>query len=215
MFFDLHGPNPPRSTLFNALVAPRPIAWVSTLNAEGVANLAPFSYFNLLTSSPPTTVFSCTAPSDRAEKDTLANIRATGEFVINLVSRGLLESMHASSAMAPSGVDEFELLGIEREASTLVRPPRVRAAPAALECRVLQYIDIAAERAGDSSATAIVGRVVGVHIEPSLLDANGRFDTVRARLITRLGGNFYAEIGAITELTSLVHAARLPKPEPT
>jgi flavin reductase (DIM6/NTAB) family NADH-FMN oxidoreductase RutF len=208
MYFDLLGPQAPRLSIFNAIVAPRPIAWVSTVDEDGVANLAPFSYFNLLTSNPPTTIFSCTAPGDRREKDTVANVRSTGEFVINIVSHELLHAMHASSATVPHGVDEFALAGVARTASANVRPPRVSAAPAALECRAIQFLEIEAERAGDSRCTAVIGRVVGLHVAPEFLDANGRFDSVRARLMARLGGHQYAELGTVTELASLVHATR-------
>lgn len=209
MFFDLHGPvlpDVPRPSIFTALIAPRPIGWVSSVSSHGVVNLAPFSYFNLLSSSPATVIFSCTAPTDRHEKDTLANVKATGEFVINLVSRELLVAMHKSSSPVPNGVNEFEFAGVDSAPSVHVKPPHVRAAPAALECRLLQLINIEPERLGDSHATAVLGRVVGLHIAAEFLNDQYRFDTISARLITRLGGNQYAEIGTITELPSLVHA---------
>jgi flavin reductase (DIM6/NTAB) family NADH-FMN oxidoreductase RutF len=205
VFVDLLAGQGLRHSIFNAIVAPRPIAWVSSTSPSGAVNLAPFSYFNLLSSNPPLTVFSCTAPADRAEKDTLANIRATGEFVIHVVPHALLPVMHGTSAPVPAGVDEFTLLGIERAASVHVRPPRVAAAPAALECRLVQLVEVDAAHRGRPDCTAVIGRVVGLHVDPRCVNAEGRFDTAAADLVARLGGNQYARIGAVEELASLVH----------
>jgi flavin reductase (DIM6/NTAB) family NADH-FMN oxidoreductase RutF len=201
MFLDLKGLPCARPTIFNSLVTPRPIAWVSTVDAAGVPNLAPFSYFNLLTSSPPTVIFSCVNPRDRDEKDTLANVRATGEFVVNLVSHPLLQAMHATSAAVPRGCNEFELAGVASAGSIHVRAPRVQSAPAAMECRLLQLLDIQPEHEGDQGSTAVLGRIIGLHVADEFLDAAGRFDSVRARLMSRLGGPFYAEIGTVMDLT--------------
>jgi flavin reductase (DIM6/NTAB) family NADH-FMN oxidoreductase RutF len=203
MFLDVLAEHAPRWTILNALVAPRPIAWVSSVNAQGVSNLAPFSYFNLLSNSPPTLIFSCVTPADRVERDTLANVRATGEFVVNLVSRELLETMHATSAAFPHGDSEFAAAGLEPAPSVHVRPPRVGASPASIECRVLHFLPIPPERPGEAGCTAVVGRVVGIHVAPELMDARGHFDSARARLMARLGGPQYAELGAIIELTSV------------
>jgi flavin reductase (DIM6/NTAB) family NADH-FMN oxidoreductase RutF len=205
MFVDLRTQRHDRPSIFNSLVVPRPIAWVSTVDADGLANLAPFSYFNLLASSPATVVFSCVNAADRDEKDTLSNIRATRQFVVNLVSRELLEAMHATSAPALRGVDEFELAGIARAAGTCVDAPRVLAAPAALECRLLQFLELPPEHQGELGATAVVGRVVGLHVADEFLDAQGRFDSVRACLVSRLGGPQYAGIGDITEIAPVSH----------
>lgn len=203
MFFDVLGDRARRWTILNAIVAPRPIAWVSSVDADGVTNLAPFSYFNLLSNSPPTLVFSCVTPGDRTERDTLSNVMATGEFVVNVVSRGLLEAMHATSRPVPRGVSEFALAGVLPAASVHVRPPRVEGAPASLECRLLHCLPIAPEHPGEAGCTAVVGRIVGVHVAPDLLDPHGRFDSARARLMARLGGPQYAELGEIIELAAL------------
>jgi len=116
-----------KRSLFNAIVAPRPIGWISSLSATGVANLAPFSHFNLVSTAPPVLIFSCNAAGDRPEKDTLANVRATGEFVANLVTWDLREAMNQTSLNVPHGTDEFALAGLEKLASVKVRPPRVGA----------------------------------------------------------------------------------------
>ena len=201
-FFDLRNAPGFKRAIFNAIVAPRPIGWISSVSAAGGVNLAPFSHFNLVSTAPATLMFSCNTPADRPEKDTIANVRATGEFVFNLVTRDLVEAMNTTSAPVPYGVDEFELAGIEKAPSVNVRPPRVKASPAALECRLLRFVEIEPERPGDTKSTVVFGRVVGVHIAEGFLDQNGHFDTARARPMTRLGGNQYAEAGAIFELPS-------------
>lgn len=202
MFFDPRNAPGFKRTIFNAIVAPRPIGWISSVSAAGGANLAPFSHFNLVSTAPPTLIFSCNTPADRPVKDTIANVHATGEFVYNLVTRDLVEAMNATSAPVAYGVDEFELAGIEKAPSVHVRPPRVKASPAALECRLLRFVEIEPELPGDTKSTVVFGRIVGVHIAEGFLDANGRFDTARARPMTRLGGNQYAEAGPIFELPS-------------
>ncbi|MGD9943382.1 MAG: flavin reductase family protein [Burkholderiaceae bacterium] len=202
MFFDLAATPDFKRTLFNAIVAPRPIGWISSLGPQGTVNLAPFSHFNLVSTAPPVLIFSCNTPADRARKDTVENVRASGEFVANLVTRGQAEAMNATSAPVPYGVDEFELAGIEKAPSVLVAPPRVAGSPAALECRVLRFVEIEPEGPGETMSTVVFGRVVGVHIADGFLDERGRFDTARARPLTRLGGNQYAEAGPVFELPS-------------
>ncbi len=110
-----------KRTLFNAIVAPRPIGWISTMSPEGQVNLAPFSHFNLVSTAPPVVMFSCNAPADRHEKDTITNVRATGEFVTNLVTWELRDLMNISSLDAPYGTDEFELAGLEGRQALLRR----------------------------------------------------------------------------------------------
>ncbi|RKP56631.1 flavin reductase family protein [Pararobbsia silviterrae] len=184
-----------KRTLFNAIVAPRPIGWISTINAHGQTNLAPFSHFNLVSTAPAVVMFSCNTPADRAEKDTIANVRSTGEFVTNLVTWELREAMNLSSFNAPYGVDEFELAGLEKAPSLKVRPPRVKASPASMECKVLRIIEIEPIVEGDTTSHVVLGRVVGVHLDERLVDAHGHFDTLRAEPLTRLDGDRYAISG--------------------
>ena len=202
MFFDLSNAPGFKRSIFNAIVAPRPIGWISSMSADGRVNLAPFSHFNLVSTAPPVLIFSCNTPADRPEKDSIANVRATGEFVYNLVTRELVEAMNATSAPVPRGVDEFELAGLEKAACIQVRPPRVKASPAAFECKLLRFVEIEPERPGDTASTVVFGRIIGVHIADGFLDDKGRFDTARARPMTRLGGIQYAEAGTIFELPS-------------
>lgn len=202
MFFDpLTAPGFKRS-IFNAIVAPRPIGWISSMSREGVANLAPFSQFNLVSTSPPVVMFACNTPADRVDKDTLANVRATGEFVVNLVSWNLREAMNLTSAPLPHGEDEFEAAGLAKAASHRVHPPRVAASPANLECRVIRLVRIEPAFPGETLSTVVFGRVLGLHIQDGYLDADGRFDTLKAQPATRLGGNQYATVGDVIEMAA-------------
>jgi flavin reductase (DIM6/NTAB) family NADH-FMN oxidoreductase RutF len=200
MFIDPETSKDLKRSIFNAIVAPRPIGWISSISAAGEVNLAPFSHFNIVSTSPPVIIFSCNSPEDRREKDTLANVRATGEFVYNLVSYDLREAMNLTSTAAPHGVDEFELAQLQKAASAKVRPPRVAVSPANLECRVLRIVEIAPETTGDTVSNVVFGRVVGLHIQEQFLDAAGRFDTVKAQPLTRLGGMQYAAPGPVIEM---------------
>ncbi len=191
-----------KRSIFNAIVAPRPIGWISSIAPDGTANLAPFSQFNLVSTAPPVVMFACNTPEDRDAKDTITNVSASGEFVVNLVSWDLREAMNATSSPLPYGVDEFEHAGLEKAPSTMVAPPRVAASPASLECRVLQLVHIAPEHPGETVSTVVFGRVVGLHIREGFLDAEGRFDTVKAQPITRLGGFQYAALGEVIEMRS-------------
>jgi flavin reductase (DIM6/NTAB) family NADH-FMN oxidoreductase RutF len=200
MFIDPETSTELKRSIFNAIVAPRPIGWISSISRDGQINLAPFSHFNIVSTSPPVLIFSCNSPQDRPEKDTLANVRATGEFVFNLVSYELRDAMNITSTAAPHGVDEFELAQLDKAASIKVRPPRVAASPANLECRVLRIVEIAPELPGDTASNVVFGRVVGLHIQDQFLDGFGRFDTAKARPLTRLGGIQYASPGPIIEM---------------
>jgi flavin reductase (DIM6/NTAB) family NADH-FMN oxidoreductase RutF len=189
-----------KRTLFNAIVAPRPIGWISTVNGKGQVNLAPFSHFNLVSTAPPVVIFSCNAPADRHEKDTIANVRETGEFVTNLVTWELREQMNLSSINAPYGTDEFELAGLAKAPSRLVKPPRVAASPASMECRLLRIVDIEPTGPGETTSNVVFGRIVGVHLDERFIDAEGRFDTARTEPLTRLDGNRYATVGPMDVL---------------
>ena len=172
----------------NAIVAPRPIGWISTLASDGRRNLAPYSFFNLVNYSPPLIAF-----SSMGWKDTVANIEATGEFVWNLATRPLAEAMNATSA-ATDG-DEFALAGLDAAPSRIVRPPRVAASPVAFECRLTQLIELETKEGRGLDQWLVIGEAVGIHIDQGLLD-DGIYQTARARPITRGGGPAdYFEIG--------------------
>ena len=205
MFFDLRKSPLKKPSIFNAIVAPRPIAWVSSSSTDGNINLAPFSYFTLLSSSPPTVIFSCVNPRQGGEKDTLRNIRSSKEYVINMVSREYLEAMHSTSKPTPYGLNEFEMADIPSTPSETVQVPRVDGTPAALECRLLRLIRIRPEHEDDLGSTAVIGRVTGLYVAPHLIDSAGYFQSVDAGLVARLGGSLYSELGAITQLASVAH----------
>ena len=166
----------------NAIIAPRPIGWISTIGAAGVRNLAPYSFFNLFNYKPPIIGFSTTG-----WKDSAANIAETGEFVWNLATRDLAEAMNATSAMAASEVDEFTLAGLESLPSRLVRPDRVAGSPVTFECRHTQTLRLESVEGRALDAWVIFGEVVGVHINPAMLE-DGIYQTARPRPITRGGG---------------------------
>ncbi|HVZ46532.1 MAG TPA: flavin reductase family protein [Ramlibacter sp.] len=188
------------SSIFNAIVAPRPIGWISTCDAAGNVNLAPFSYFNAISATPPMVVFACNAPADRKEKDTLANVRATGEFCANLASFDLRHAMNTTSATVATGTDEFELAGLQKAANTKIRTPRVAASPAALECVVIRIVDLMPESPRERHCGLVIGRVVAVHVADEYLTDAGRFDSARARPLARLGGYNYTAVESLFEM---------------
>lgn len=180
---------------FKAIVAPRPIGWISTLDPNGVVNLAPYSFYNALCDMPPIIGFSSTG-----HKDSIRNIEATGEFVANFVSKSLAAAMNATSAAVAAEVDEMALAGLSPAPCRLVGPPRVAEAPAALECKLLQIVHLHDVNGRPLEQYLALGQVVGVHIDPRYLK-NGYFDTAAAQPILRAGyRGDYAEIGTMFEM---------------
>lgn len=185
---------------FKAIVAPRPIGWISTLDAEGRPNLAPYSFFNAVADSPPAVMFSTTGRKiGRDEsKDSVTNIRATGEFVANIVSWELRDAMNASSGHFAPGEDEFEIAGLEKAPCIEVAPPRVAAAPAALECRLMREIVLPCNRP-DSENIVVIGEVVAVHIDDAML-VDGMFDLTRHQPVARCGYRDYAVVREVFQM---------------
>ncbi len=181
---------------FNAIVTPRPIGWISTRDGAGRDNLAPYSFFNGVAYVPPQVMFASTgAKADRdGTKDSVANIRETGVFCVNIVEYAMREAMNATSETFPGGEDEFTRAGIEREDCRLIACSRVAAAPANLECRMTQIVTLAGE-----ANFLVVGEVVGVHMRDDCV-VDGRFDVTRYQPLTRLG---YRDYSRITDLFSL------------
>ncbi|MBB2892463.1 flavin reductase [Flexivirga oryzae] len=165
---------------FNSIIAPRPIGWIGTVDAEGRRNLAPYSFFNALHYRPPLIGF-----SSNGWKGTLANCDATREFTWNLVTRELGEQMNASSTT--HDVDEFEVAGVEAASSTEIGAPRVARSPVSFECRVTQLVPLQSAQGAAVGSWFVVGEVVGVHIDEALI-ADGVFDTVAADPLLRAGG---------------------------
>ena len=176
--------------IFN-LVVPRPIAWITTVSGEGVVNLAPFSFYNAITTKPPLLMVSIGKRKDGSLKDTSRNIRETGEFVVNLVSGELLEKMHLTGKDFPPDVSEAQELGIELEPSLAVKPPRVKNSPASLECVVKEIIPL-----GSTPMDVVIGEVVAVKWKEELLETS-------KGLVGRLGGKRYCVVGEEIDLSHL------------
>src|SRR6185312_3623681 len=155
---------------FKAIVAPRPIGWISSIDSTGRVNLAPYSFFNAFCENPPIIGF-----SSGGRKDSQRNVEATGEFVANLATMKHAQAMNLTSAVVPPEINEFELAGLEQAPSRVVRPPRVADAPAALECKLLQVITLRDLTGRPTPNTLLLGQVVGVHIDKSFL-VEGLFD---------------------------------------
>ncbi|HRH89669.1 MAG TPA: flavin reductase family protein [Rubrivivax sp.] len=165
---------------FKALVVPRPIGWVSTIGRDGVANLAPYSFFNAVSDRPPMLVF-----SSGGTKDSLRNILDTGEFTCSIATWALREPMNLSSATVARGVDEFALAGLTKAASRFVAPPRVAESPAAFECKLWQTLALPAPRRGEGY-TLVIGSVVGVYIDEAFI-VDGIVQSGAMRPLARLG----------------------------
>ena len=180
---------------FKAIVAPRPIGWISTVDAEGRPNLAPYSFFNAFCDNPPVVGF-----SSSGRKNSQRNVEETGEFVVNLATRRQAEAMNQTSATLPHGVNKFEAAGLRAAPSRLVRPSRVADTPAALECRLLLVLPITDLDGKPTPNTLILGQVVGVHIDLAFLK-DGLFDIVAAGTIARCGyRGDYAEVTRVFEM---------------
>ena len=178
-------------------IMPRPIAWVSTISADGKTNLAPFSFFQGVCANPPTLMFVPVNQRDGTKKDTTRNIEAVPEFVVNLVPFALGEQMNASAAMLPHGESEFEKFGIASTPSERVGPPRVAAAPVAFEC-ALDRIVLIGE--GPLAANVMFGRILVAHVSDAVVGADGRPDPAKLDLIGRLGGDAYVRTRDVFEM---------------
>jgi flavin reductase (DIM6/NTAB) family NADH-FMN oxidoreductase RutF len=179
---------------FTALVVPRPIGWISTLDREGRVNLAPYSYFNALSSRPPFVMFSSTPA-----KHSQINAEATGEFVANLATYALRKEVNATSEAVPAGVDEAAMAGLEMVPSRAVKPPRVARSPVALECVYNSSIKLRPRDGTAMSTTVVIGEVVGIHIDDSVI-VDGRIDFLKMRPIARLGYMDYAAFDSVFEM---------------
>lgn len=180
---------------FKAIIAPRPIGWISTVSPDGAVNLAPYSFFNGFTSSPPIIGF-----SSEKNSDSLLNARETGEFVYNMVGLALAQKMSATSYAWPRGVDEMEKAGIASAPSRIVKAPRVAEAAAAMECKVVQIVHLHDLDGKATDAHLVLGQVVGVHIDPQFLN-DGMFDTAAVQPLARCG--YLADYAVVTEMVKM------------
>ncbi len=197
MFFDPREsgmkPEPFKHSVYSALVVPRPIGWISSLNADGVVNLAPFSFFNALSGDPPCVMYCPNAvkPGTEEKKDSYQNVQDTGEFVFNMCTWDLRHEMIATAEHAPASVDEMAKAGLEAAPCHNVSPPRVKASAIALECKHIQTIDLPPGR--NSQSHVVMGEVVGIHIKDDVI-TDGIVDIHKMELIARLSYLDYAKI---------------------
>ena len=187
--------------LMTGIVVPRPIAWVTSLSASGVLNLAPFSAFTFVSPKPPMLAISVGRKSG-VYKDTARNILDREEYVIHIADSPLMSAVHESSAEHPPEVSEVEVLGLETTPSDHIAVPRLTAAPIAMECRFRQCLEF-----GDTRSRLIVGEVVAFHIKDDLL-ANGKIETESLDPIARIAGPRYARLGEIFTLKSVFQTSK-------
>jgi flavin reductase (DIM6/NTAB) family NADH-FMN oxidoreductase RutF len=196
MFYDTRdGSRPLPHDPFKAIVAPRPIGWITSISKAGEINLAPYSYFNGVQSRPNLVMF-----SSESFKDSVSNIRDTGEFVCNLATWDLRDAMNATSAPLPHGINEMERAGLAPAPSRLVKPPRVAASPCALECKMTQMLQLKDAAGGDVDGYVVFGQVIGVHIDDRFIN-NGRLDTAAMKPIARCGYDEYAVVERMFAMT--------------
>lgn len=190
---------PPRDfyRLMISLITPRPIAWVSSISPRGVPNLAPFSFFNGVGANPPTVLFCPVNRRDGSKKDTLVNIEATRQFVVNIVPFSLAGPMNKSSADLPYEVNEFESAKLAPAPAAKVKPPRVKDAPAWLECELHQIVSVGQ---GALGANVVIGRIVWMEISDAVLTPQQQVDPRLLDTIGRMGGNLYARTTDLFDL---------------
>lgn len=178
--------------LMTGSIVPRAIGWVSTVDAAGEPNLAPFSFFTAAGANPPHVLFCpMIRDTDGQPKDTLHNVRATGEFVVNIVTEALAAQMNITSTEFPAEVNEFAAAGLTPIASVVVRPPRVAESPIHYECRLVQIVDLGHET---GAASVVIGQVVHMHVDDALLIGGDKIDIAQLQPIGRLAGNSYSRV---------------------
>lgn len=180
--------------LMTGTVIPRPIGWISTIDANGIHNLAPFSYFNAVGEDPPHVMFSTTR-GNNTNKDTLNNILANGQFVVNMVTEELAEKMNLTSQQVGPDVDEFELAGLTPAPSVKIKPMRVKECLVGFECKMVHHYFL--EHHTQGGACIIIGRVVMMHYDESVLLENYRINMENYKPVARLAGSNYTKIGEI------------------
>jgi flavin reductase (DIM6/NTAB) family NADH-FMN oxidoreductase RutF len=196
MFYDaIENRHGLRHDPFKALIAPRPIGWISSISADGAVNLAPYSFFNAVSENPHILMFSSTG-----RKDSLTNIDETHEFVWNLATFPLREKMNLTSARVPHHVNEFELAGLTQAPCRLVKPPRVAESPASLECKHLRTIQLADLNGALIEHYLVLGQVVGVHIDDAFIH-DGVIDATELKSLARLGYRDYTVVEDVFQMS--------------
>lgn len=186
---------------YKSIVVPRPIGWVSSIDAQGSVNLAPYSQFNNLGYDPPYVMFSASHKSaDGQLKDSVANIIATGEFVCNLATYDLRHAVARSAEISDASIDEMSAVGLTPTPSTLVKPPRVAESPVHLECKFYTTLTLPGYHLVNTTHV-IVGQVVGVHINDDVFTEDGKVDITRLRPLARMGYQDYTSVDSVFEIT--------------
>lgn len=200
MHYSLENPNEHRNhgmhhNPFKALVAPRPIGWITTISKSGVLNLAPYSFFNAVCDAPPMVMF-----SSAGRKDSLRNIEETGEFTCSMATEALVDSMNLSSAPVGANVNEYELAALETAPSMAIKPPRVAASPSALECRLWRTLALPRTDESQLPHVVVLGQVVAIYIDDAFVE-NGIVNTGAMRPLARMGYMDYSAVRPDTVLT--------------
>ena len=180
---------------FKAIVAPRSIGWITSVDSKNQVNLAPYSYFNGVNSRPALVMF-----ASEGQKDSLSNIKETGEFVCNLATWDLREQMNLTSAPLPHGINEMQRAGLEAAPSRLVKPPRVAASPCALECKLVKIVAMETADGKPVDSHVVFGQVVGVYINDRFI-VDGVLDTAAMKPIARCGYDQYAVVESVFSMT--------------
>ncbi len=180
--------------ILSGAIIPRPIAWVSSFSEEGITNLAPFSFFNMVGDDPPHIMFSTVRTGDK-NKDTLNNVLATKQFVVNLGTEDLVEKMNDTSASLPPNESEFDFAGLTPAPSVFIKPPRVQESPVSMECELVHHYSLEGHQNG--GATIMIGRIVMIHIDESILLDDFKINMETYKPVARLAGSNYAGLGEI------------------
>ena len=180
--------------ILSGAIIPRPIAWVSSISEEGITNLAPFSFFNMVGDDPPHIMFSTVRTGDK-NKDTLNNVLATKQFVVNLATEDLVEKMNDTSASLPPNESEFDYAGLTPAPSVFIKPPRVQESPVSMECELVHHYSLEGHQNG--GATIMIGRVVMIHIDESILLDDFKINMETYKPVARLAGSNYSGLGEI------------------
>jgi flavin reductase (DIM6/NTAB) family NADH-FMN oxidoreductase RutF len=195
MQFDTNKTDP--SVLYKLLtgtIIPRPIGWISTIDSNGINNLAPFSYFNMVSSDPPCVMFS-TRRESNTNKDTLNNVLQNGQFVVNLVTLDVVEQMNATAEAVPADVDEFKLTNLTPIDSVSIQPKRVKESPIHLECEMIHHFFMDNNEGG--GACIVIGKIKTIHIDDSILMENNRINLDVYKPVARLAGSNYSTLGEL------------------
>lgn len=180
--------------LLTGIIIPRPIGWISTISEDGITNLAPFSYFNAVGDDPPHVMFAA-GNGQNSNKDTLNNVLATKQFVVNMVTEDLVEQMNSTAQGIPSHESEFDLVNLTPIPSLKIKPPRVKESPISMECELVHHYTLEDNKFGGS--TILVGRIVMFHIDENVLLDDFKIDLNTYKPVARLAGSNYSKLGEL------------------